>query len=318
MTATPICDVVIVNWNSGPQLERCIRSVLASATSEVRLGTVVVVDNASTDGSTTSIVDHPTVELITNGANLGFGRACNTGAQAGSGTHIAFLNPDTVVPASCFEALFRVWAGMPDVAIIGPRLIDESGNVSITCSRFPSLSTVFAKTFGIETLAARLGKSQPMLEFDHCRSRSVDQVIGAFLVMKREVYEELGGFDARYFMYYEEVDLCRRATEQGWKVYFCADAVATHIGGGSSRNVPALRMAYNIRSRLRYYHRFFDPVRYASAVALTMAVEPFTRAAHALLTGTFDQFTHTFQAYCVVCRQLAREARGERTGSDEV
>lgn len=310
MTAAPICDVVIVNWNSGAQLEGCIRSVLASATSKFKLGTVVVVDNASIDGSADAVSQFPDVQLITNAANLGFGRACNVGASSGAGSHIVFLNPDTVVPPMCLDQLFAVWSRTSEVAIMGPQLLDESGNISVTCSRFPSLFTVFAQAFGLEAFAAKFGKSQPMLEFDHSWSRHVDQVIGAFFVVQRQVYHELAGFDETYFMYYEEVDLCRRATDQGWTVYFCAEAVANHSGGGSSRSIPVLRLAYNIRSRLRYYRRHFGRIRFLIAAGITLLIEPLTRSAYALLEGSRGRLVHTLHAYSIVYRELARETRG--------
>jgi GT2 family glycosyltransferase len=309
MNAAPTCDIVIVNWNTGPLLARCLGSLKGAQSGVFRLGTVVVVDNASTDGSADAgMPAPPALRLLRNPRNEGFARACNQGAAAASGSHILFLNPDTSVPGDCLDRLFAWLAARPDFAraIVGIQLVDAEGRISVTCSRFPTLRGVLAKTLGLERPLARFGWSQPMLEFDHCESRAVDQVMGAFLLIPRALFNELGGFSEKYFLYYEEVDLCRRAHLLGAPVVFCAETSATHIGGGSSASVPVRRLFLNLRSRLIYYRANFGWPAFSAAAFLTLAVEPLTRLLRLALGWRLAGMGDVLRAYGRLYRNLFR------------
>lgn len=307
MTRNPVCDVVIVNWNAGAHLARCIESLAAARRTRFAFGMVTVVDNASRDGS----ADFPAPDrlpllVLRNSGNEGFARACNLGACAGAGSHVLFLNPDTVVPADCLDRLFDWIARHPEHAgsIVGIRLSDAAGRVSVTCSRFPNLPRIAAKVLGLERVLARRGWSQPMHEFDHATSRVVDQVIGAFFLVPRPLFEALGGFAEKYFLYFEEVDFCRRAASLGHLAVFCAEAHAVHVGGASSGRVPARRLALNLHSRLLYCRDFLRRPAFAGAVVLTLVVEPVARLLHALATGRLSAVGETVVGFALLYRRL--------------
>lgn len=312
MSSQPVCDVVIVNWNTGQLLGQCLASLAALRCRNSMLGSVVVVDNASTDGSANSLpaTDLP-IKVIRNASNEGFARACNQGALAGRAANILFLNPDTALPPDCLDSLFE-WRRLQPAyarAVIGIQLLDLQGRISVTCSRFPTIGRVLAKTLGIEQSVARFGWSQPMLEFDHAVSREVDQVMGAFFLVPRLLFEELGGFSEHYFLYYEEVDFCWRARAAGAPSVFCAAARAMHVGGGSSAAVPAQRLFLNLRSRLVYYRHRFGLTAYLAAAALTLIGEPVTRLVQAALNRQAGQIGHVFSAYAMLYRDLLGPGR---------
>ncbi|MBM3522555.1 MAG: glycosyltransferase family 2 protein [Alphaproteobacteria bacterium] len=307
VSGLPTCDVVIVNWNAGALIARCVGSLAATARTRFAFGNVVVVDNASSDGS----VEFPPppglpFAVLRNPGNDGFARACNRGARAGAGSHVLFLNPDTVVPEDCLDRLFAWLAGHPEHAgsIVGIRLYDAAGRTSVTCSRFPSLRGIAAKVLGLEGAVAERGWSQPMLEFDHASSRVVDQVIGAFFLVPRPLFEALGGFAEKYFLYFEEVDFCRRAARRGHVAVFCAEACATHVGGASSGRVPAHRLALSLHSRLIYCRDAFGTPAFAAAAVLTLVAEPLARLVRAVATGRVAAVSETLHGFVLLYRGL--------------
>lgn len=277
---SPTLDIVIVNWNSGTQLRECLESIVAAGKVLFRLSRVVVVDNASTDGSIHAVegLDLP-LTIIRNVQNLGFAAACNQGAKASQADCLLFLNPDTRLSHSSLSkaVAFMERSDNRRIGILGIQLVDESGKVSRTCSRFPTPCTYFSKILGLARFFPQYVPSEFMVNWDHGDSREVDQVMGAFLMVRRPLFEELGGFDERFFVYFEEVDLALRARKAGSVCYYLADAQAFHRGGGTSRNVRAARLFYNLRSRILYAYKHFGWWAATAVLLATLALEPFSR-----------------------------------------
>ena len=196
-------DVVTVNWNFGRQLAECLASLAATDRTRVTLGRVVVVDNASTDGSAEGL-DHGDLplEILTNPTNRGFAAACNQGARAGQSPYILFLNPDTRVQFDSLAAPLA-WLESPnaaDIGICGIQLVDADGRVARSCARFPTAGQLVAAAVGLDRLVPGAFPGFIMRDWDHQQSRRVDHVIGAFYLVRRSVFERLGGFDERYFV----------------------------------------------------------------------------------------------------------------------
>jgi GT2 family glycosyltransferase len=293
-------DVVTVNWNFGRQLAECLASLAATDRTRVTLGRVVVVDNASTDGSAEGL-DHGDLplEILTNPTNRGFAAACNQGARAGQSPYILFLNPDTRVQFDSLAAPLA-WLESPnaaDIGICGIQLVDADGRVARSCARFPTAGQLVAAAVGLDRLVPGAFPGFIMRDWDHQQSRRVDHVIGAFYLVRRSVFERLGGFDERYFVYLEDLDFSLRAREAGWHSYFLASARAFHRGGGASDQVRAERLVYLLRSRLHYARRHFSPARAAAVRAATLGVEPVVRVAAALGGGAPRQARDTIRAY---------------------
>ena len=280
-------DIVIVNWNTGDALRTCLQSI-ADGVAGVELRRVAVVDNASTDDSMAraSTVPLP-LTLVRNDTNRGFGAACNQGAAGSRADYLLFLNPDTRLEP---DTLARTLAFLesPDQAttgICGIRLLDDDGHASTSAARFPSPRILFGEATGLGRLLPGLFPRHLLTAHECVGTRDVDQVIGAYFVMRRPLFESLGGFDERFFVYFEEVDLSLRARLAGFRSMFFAGATAYHTGGLSSDQVKAARLFYTLRGRLLYAWKHFSPVSRGLVMAITFGVEWPARTLRARVQG---------------------------------
>ena len=257
--SSPTVSVVIVNWNSGQALRWCIASVAASVFERATLVEVVVVDNASVDDSLAfEWPDSLQVRLIRNPRNLGFAAACNQGAARCSAGLLLFLNPDVVLEppsidtaAACFG---RPKAGK--LGVVGIMLRDRGGSPARSCARFFTPGRMLADILRIDRLFPAGRLSHRMLDWDHRETRAVDHVIGAFYLIRADLFRSLSGFDERFFVYLEDLDLSRRVALRGWQCLYLAEASAFHAGCGCSRSVPLRRKCYGVISRIRYARKY--------------------------------------------------------------
>lgn len=288
-------DIVIVNWNSGAQLQTCIESVREHG--EGHVGRCIVVDNGSQDGSTGFLAGAPDVDLVETGQNLGFGKACNLGAARGQSPFILFLNPDAFLLAGSLETPLA-FLSRPEnatVGIVGIALENEDGSVQLTCSYSPSPLRLIARALGLDL--AFPGTSMRMTGWDHSKSRKVDQVIGAFFFVRRSLFDQLGGFDERFFVYFEEVDFARRAAQAGYTSHFLREASAFHAGGGVSSQVKAHRLFYALRSRIQYAFKHFSRPAAFGVALVTLMVEPLTRLAQLLLKRRWSEIGDLWRGF---------------------
>lgn len=308
--------IVIVNWNSGQQLRECLASVpLAAMALPVghRIEKLVIVDNQSTDGSDVGLdAGGLPLQLIRNASNRGFAAACNQGAAAApSADLLLFLNPDTRLFA---DSLRIPLAAMDEqdnrkVGIAGIQLVDDSGRVSRSCSRFPAPHQVVAQAFGLDRLIPSVG--QAMRDWAHDSSRQVDQVIGAFFLVRGALFRQLGGFDERFFVYFEEVDFAYRARQLGWTSLYLSTASAYHKGGGTSEQVRAHRLFYALRSRLQYFNKHGSLMGRALVWMTTILVEPVARAAQLLLRRRASELADLVGAYRLLLAWLGSGRRAQ-------
>ena len=298
----PMMDVIVVNWNAGHQLRACIDSITQHAQSLV--DQIIVVDNGSIDGSEASVEGLSNVTLIGNCANLGFGKACNLGAKQAKGEYLLFLNPDAALYA---DTLPKALAFMQDpvnsgVGICGVQLLDETSHLSRSCARFPSPLGFALQSVGVGKLFPGVG--HVMAEWDHSVTRAVDQVIGAFFLVRRELFEALSGFDEQFFVYFEEVDFSYRASQAGWKSVYLAEAQAFHAGGGTSKHIKARRLFYSLRSRLLYAFKHFYWVGALVVLLTTLLIEPVSRSVLAIARLSWFGLKETWGAYAMLWRWL--------------
>jgi GT2 family glycosyltransferase len=298
-------DIVIVNWNAGDQLNKCLTSVTLFGFENV--SKVIVVDNGSSDGSADGLeqFDLP-LEVIRNCKNIGFARACNQGAAVCDARYLLFLNPDTelfenslAVPLAFMEDVVQ-----QDVGICGIQLVNEKGRVASTCARFPSLSRFAVQATGFNKLPGMRGSGVKMDEWDHLSSKSVDHVIGAFFFTRRSVFESLGGFDGRFFVYLEDVDFSLRAKQAGWRTVYLAGTQAFHQGGGTSQQVKATRLFYSLRSRLIYGFKHFYSWQAWVLLWLMLLVEPFSRSLFSLIHGGIRDVHNTWSGFAMLYLDL--------------
>ncbi|MCJ2135245.1 glycosyltransferase family 2 protein [Methylobacterium sp. J-026] len=258
-------DVVIVNWNGGTLLHACLASL--ASVQDAGSVQVILVDNASRDDSTSDLPPLPRpLRLIRNAENRGFGRACDQGAAAGDAPAILFLNPDTQVAPDALRLARAALTADPRTGIVGAQLVDPEGRTARSCARAPSALGLLGRALALD----RIGLVPPhfLLDWDHAEDRAVDQVMGAFLMIRRDLFRTLGGFDPRFFVYWEDVDLCTRARAAGFCVRHVAGAVARHLGQGTTRQVRARRLFYFLRSQILYAGKHHGA---ATALAVTAA-----------------------------------------------
>ncbi|CAK0772904.1 N-acetylglucosaminyl-diphospho-decaprenol L-rhamnosyltransferase [Gammaproteobacteria bacterium] len=296
-----LTDIIIVNWNAGLQLAALVNSIILHHSNLV--SSVVIVDNASTDNSLARIKETTDVpfllHIIQNTENRGFSAACNQGAALASSEYLLFLNPDTRLFKNSLSAPLEFMQRPEniDVGIIGIQLIDDQNHVSRSCARFPSLSIFIAYTLGLNHLHGLQHLNLHMSNWTHDRTKRVDHVIGAFYLIRYSLFESLGGFDERFFVYLEDLDLSLRAHQSGWRSIYFSEAQAFHAGGGTSQQVQAHRLFYSLRSRLLYGFKHFTPWQAWTLLTVMLILEPISRSIYSLLRGKTQDFHNTWHAY---------------------
>lgn len=242
-------SVVIVNYDSWPLTSRCVESLHATGYGDFE---VVVVDN---DGAPPPEVRHP-VRLIRNPRNVGFAAACNQGIAASGGEYVVLINPDTLVGVGFFEGLDRFFEVTPRAGAVGPRILDPNGELQLSARREVSFASGLA---GRTSLLTRLFPKSSLVKGQFPavsasdRAIAVDWVSGACMVIRRGALEGVGYLDERFFMYFEDADLCRRLREAGWLVYYLPSIEVRHHAGGSSRSKP--RAIWRLHKSALLYHR---------------------------------------------------------------
>jgi GT2 family glycosyltransferase len=232
-----VLSVVIVNYNSRDFLGRCLKN-LHERTALANFG-VVVVDNASYDRDFSVIrAQHPLVEIIQNDQNLGFAVASNQGIKHNRADFYLLLNPDCIVDDKAIDRCIEFLQQDSKIGILGCRVNNPNGSLQLACRRrIPRPSIAFYRFTGLSRLfpdnprfaAYNLGH----IDADH--SHEVEAVSGSFLLLRHQVYEDIGGLDEQFFLYGEDLDFCYRATLKGWKIFYFADATVTHYKNVSSR-----------------------------------------------------------------------------------
>lgn len=224
-------SIVIVNWNTRELLRDCLRSVfggLGALEAEV-----IVVDNASDDGSVAMIHrEFPDVWLIENDRNLGFAAGNNVALRKATGRHMMLLNTDTLVHGDVLPQAVAWLDAHPGVGVLGPRVLNADGSVQPSCSAFPSLRFLAMQTLGLTRIAAL--DTYRMTGWDRASERRVDVISGAAMFVRRAAMEEVGLLDEAFFFYGEETDWCHRFSRAGWDLVFVPIPEITHFGGGAA------------------------------------------------------------------------------------
>ncbi|MDE2997551.1 MAG: glycosyltransferase family 2 protein [Gemmatimonadota bacterium] len=241
----PAVTAVVVNWNSGDDLLRCVASLIA-ATERLPLD-VVVVDNGSSDGSPEALdAFGDVVSLVETEGNLGFGSGVNRGVRRCAAPYVLVLNPDVTVAPDAIERLLDYLEANDRVGVVGPRLVDERGQAQRSFGRAPGLAGEICRKFLLHLVF-------PFLKFGCRASRRrtpVGWVTGACFLMRRSAFGAVGGMDDAIFMYYEDVDLCLRLGKAGWSVAYLPEACAFHAGGGSSKKALERMLVEGVASHL--------------------------------------------------------------------
>ena len=249
-------SIIIVSWNVQENLRNCLNSILTQAiTADYE---IIVVDNASQDQTVGLVLNQfPTVKLITNNLNLGFAKAVNQGAAAAQGEYLLLLNPDTVVRDGSLDQLLDTAVSFPLLGALGGKIVNPDGSVQPSVRKFPTLCAMILVILSLHRLMPGIKTLRKYFqtEFDYTRMQSVDQVMGAYFLVPLSVWQQLGGLDEKFFLWFEEVDFCRRAKAAGFDVVYAPTGEVIHESGQSFGQLLTLRKRLIFNRSLRHYFR---------------------------------------------------------------
>ncbi len=257
-------SIVIISYNVKEFLQQCILSLKKSCTGVPH--EIIVVDNNSVDGSDKIIKDEfPDVRLIKNKDNKGFASACNQGLKIATGEYLLLLNPDTMIQEDTIPKMVKFFRQNPEAGAAGCKILNADGTLQLACRRsFPTPSVAIPKTLGLSTLfpKSKLFSKYNLTYEDPDKQIEVDALSGAFLMFRREVYNQIGGLDEDYFMYGEDLDYCYRIKSNGWKIFYYPKTKIIHYKGESTKlasfdNFVVFYKAMDIFVKKHFHKKYF-------------------------------------------------------------
>ena len=256
---TPTISAIIVNYNAGSLLGRCVVSLLACP----QAIEIIIVDNASSDGSLNGLDDSPQVILVRNSSNLGFAAACNIGIKASTAPYLLFLNPDCALEGDALSPLLTDLQRNNQVGMVGGLLLNSDGTEQAGGRRaVPTPWRSFVRAFGLHRLADRW----PNMFYDFhlhkqplpATSAEVEAISGACMLVKRTAIDDVGLWDEGYFLHCEDLDWCMRFRQKGWKILFVPASRIHHALGACSRSRRVFVEWHKHKGMLRFYRKFFS------------------------------------------------------------
>ncbi len=256
--------VVVLTYNSEQIVARCLEAIRQGGAE----ADIIVIDNASSDRSVeTARRADPSAQIIETGSNLGY-TANNLGIARARTPYVLILNPDAELRPGALRALLDFADRHPRAALVGCRLLNPDGSLQHSCFRFPSLTQAFVGFFGVLPLDSERNGRYALAAYE--QPHRVQHALGACLLVRRAAVDQIGLLDTRFFMYFEETDLCYRARAAGWEVWYTPDATAVHQGAHStSRNHEAMSVEF-YRSQDRFYRKHYSGLRHLALRALRL------------------------------------------------
>ena len=260
-------SIIIVNWKVKDLLEKCLRSIFeqskdisfACPAGAKRLcGEIFVVDNASGDGSVEMVREKfPQVDLTASTENLGFAKGNNLAAKKANGKYVLLLNPDTEILDNALEKMVKFMNNHPECGIAGCKLLNPDLSLQPSVRAFPTFAS---QAFILLKLHHLFPHSKAMYHylmqnFDYEKTQEVDQVMGAFFMIQREVIDQIGLLDEKFWIWFEEVDYCKRAKDAGWKILYTPEAKIIHHYGQSFKQVLNVKRQKDFNKSLSYYFK---------------------------------------------------------------
>lgn len=282
-------SIVIVTWNGKKVVDQCLDSLAHRAHDPTK--EVIVVDNASTDGTLEMIREqYPHVKLIANSANLGFAKANNIGIEQSKGRYISLVNSDVVVPEGCIEKAIDYMERNPAIGMLGPKMRLPDGTIGQSCMGFPTLWNWFCRALALDHLPAARKVFGGFLrtDFQYDRVEDVDVLTGWFWMIRREALDQVGPLDERYFMYAEDIDWCKRFHQARWRVVFYPDAEAIHCTAASSKLAPVRFYIEMHRANMQYFRKYHGWLDRVGFWLVTLLQEAFRVGAYGVVYFLHD------------------------------
>ncbi|HUZ03651.1 MAG TPA: glycosyltransferase family 2 protein [Thermomicrobiaceae bacterium] len=257
MASVPDISAVVISWNTRELLARCLGSIARERERAGLTVETIVVDNASSDGSAAMIEERfRDARLIVLPENRGFAAANNVALASARGPAVLLLNPDAELAAGALDALWRALHAAPHVGLVGPLLLNSDGSVQSAGHAFPGLAQVLIDLFPLHPRLVASRLNGRVTRYDGLSPMAIDHPLGACMLVRRAVVDNVGGLDEGYFMYSEEIDWCRRIRAAGWTILLAPAARVVHHGGQSSGQAPEAMFLALHRSRARYLRRY--------------------------------------------------------------
>lgn len=324
-------SIIIVNWNTRDLLRACVKSIQDETTGLNY--EILVVDNASKDGSADMVRrEFPSVRLIENAANAGFGRANNQAVRKSKGGYILFLNPDTEIRNRAVNRMIDFMEAHPEAWLVGPRAVHPDGTLQVSWAAFPSLTTVWTNGVPLKESLAMVPILRCILKSDAVYtnagytlpgaipSRPVDYVLGQCLLTRKDVLEQVGLFDESVFMYEEEADLCFRIHRAGGQVWFVNEAEILHYERQSIKQLPnelEEEARWFIRARARFFRKYRGWLMLACFHVMTVISTLFKLTAFTVMIAVDrnkqDYLKRKRKAHASIGRYYARALFGRET-----
>lgn len=249
-------SIIIVNWNVKDLLKKCLESIYRET--KGASFEIFVVDNASTDGSVEMVKQNfSQVKLTVNNKNLGFATANNQAIKISRGKYVLLLNPDTELIEDAFSIMIRRMDKHEEIGVLGPELLNSDRSLQPSVRRFPTLLSQSLILLKMHRLLPNLKTFRKYFarDFDYSREQNVDQVMGACFMIRREALEKVGGLDENFYIWFEEVDYCKRIKDAGFSVVYTPKTKLIHLGGESFVKQLSLDKQKMFNKSSRYYFR---------------------------------------------------------------
>lgn len=277
-------DIVIVNYYSKKKLINVLKSIDESLVNDLQLQIIII--NNSPNESLEELSCNYELFKINNFENKGFGYACNQAIRHCKYSYQLLLNPDTTLLTDTLYQSFLFLLKNTDVTALGVKHLNENHQISSSCSRFPTLSIYLFDILGLSKIAPNIFKpAYLMTDWNHKDSRYVNQVMGAYLMIRKSFIDCNGLMDERFFVFLEDTDLCKRVWASGGRVYYNSQIALIHEGASSTEGVSDKKTAYLMEGKLKYAIKYFPLWQYYFLLFTVIFIEPITRVFYFLLTN---------------------------------
>lgn len=320
---SPELSILIVNWNGKALLKSCLESLVRESSGLD--AEIIVVDNGSSDGSPEMVREHfKEVKLIRNRENVGFARGNNIGLRECYGEWVCLVNSDVEVKTGSIRSMVSHMREHPEVGMMGPKVMNLASGIQPNYREFPSLWNFFCRALALDKFfpASRIFGGTFMDYFDGAGMRTVDVIAGTFWLLRRKALDEAGWLDEDFFMYGEDLDLCKRFKKSGWEIVYFPEAEIMHHDGGSSQNDPVRFFIEQQRSNWLYWKKHHHPISGAGFLLILLLHQMLrTIAWSVLLMANFRGENHQERKLkvkrslkCIASLPTLWRKKGDRSG----